>query len=52
MALQADSPAIHNAEPASCPANDQRGWPRLLNNQCDSGAYEWAWLAFQPFISK
>ena len=52
MALQAGSPAIHHADPAICPVTDQRGWPRLLQGLCDSGAYEWSWLAFQPFISK
>jgi CSLREA domain-containing protein len=52
MALLPGSPAIHYAGLAYCPAQDQRGWPRWLQNQCDSGAYEWAWSLFHPFISK
>ncbi len=52
MALQESSPAIHYASAGVCPATDQRGWPRLLQGVCDSGAYEWVGLLFQPFISK
>jgi predicted outer membrane repeat protein len=52
MALRAASPAIHHAVLADCPLIDQRGWPRWLQNQCDSGAYEWSWLLFHPVIGK
>jgi predicted outer membrane repeat protein len=52
MALHANSPAIHHAVPANCPAQDQRGRLRGLPYYCDSGAFEFYWLLFQPFISK
>jgi CSLREA domain-containing protein len=40
IALQAGSPAIGEARPESCPAIDQRSFPR--NENCDVGAYEFA----------
>jgi hypothetical protein len=52
MALLSSSPAIHHAILSTCPARDQRGYPRGLPNHCDSGAYEWTWSLFQPYISK
>ncbi|MBL8056716.1 MAG: DUF11 domain-containing protein [Anaerolineales bacterium] len=38
--LLASSPAIDHANPATCPAQDQRGVARL--GQCDIGAYEYS----------
>ncbi len=52
LALLSGSPAIHAAVLGNCPSTDQRGWTRGLLNQCDSGAYEWAWMLFQPLIRK
>ncbi|MBI5668836.1 MAG: right-handed parallel beta-helix repeat-containing protein [Chloroflexi bacterium] len=37
-ALQANSPAVNNANPAACPPRDQRGTPR--EGICDIGAFE------------
>jgi CSLREA domain-containing protein len=45
-ALWSDSPAIDSADPASCPADDQRGTQRPVDGDgdgtasCDVGAYE------------
>jgi beta-glucanase (GH16 family) len=39
-ALNADSPAIDAANPASCPATDQRGVARPQGPGCDAGAVE------------
>lgn len=39
-ALQAGSPAIDAADPATCPDSDQRGVPRPQGAGCDVGAYE------------
>jgi hypothetical protein len=45
-ALWSDSPAIDSADPASCPADDQRGTPRPVDGDgdgtasCDVGAFE------------
>ncbi len=45
-ALWADSPAIDSADPASCPADDQRGTARPQDGDgdgtanCDVGAFE------------
>jgi len=52
LALLTGSPAIHKAVLGNCPLTDQRGWRRGLLNQCDSGAYEWVWMLFQPLIRK
>jgi hypothetical protein len=52
MALIANSPAIQHAVLANCPVQDQRGRLRGLPYHCDSGAFEWYWLLFQPFIGK
>lgn len=40
MALQADSPAVDSADPASCPMTDQRGVTRPQGPRCDIGAFE------------
>jgi CSLREA domain-containing protein len=40
IALQGGSPAIGGARPESCPAIDQRSFPR--NENCDVGAHEFA----------
>lgn len=40
MALLAGSPAINAADPARCPATDQRGLPRPQLGGCDIGAFE------------
>lgn len=48
-ALGAESPAIGAANPATCPATDQRGHPRLADSDgttsafCDIGAYEFGY---------
>ena len=39
-ALTANSPALHAADEASCPATDQRGMPRPMGSGCDIGAFE------------
>ena len=40
-ALPADSPAVDNGVSANCEAKDQRGEPRLLDDEsCDIGAFE------------
>jgi hypothetical protein len=39
-ALLAGSPAIDAADPAACPAVDQRGVPRPQGPACDAGAFE------------
>jgi len=40
-ALPADSPAVDNGVNANCEAKDQRGEPRLLDDEsCDIGAFE------------
>ncbi len=39
-ALLGGSPAIDAADPAACPATDQRGIPRPQGLRCDIGAYE------------
>ncbi len=36
------SPAINAGDNASCPAFDQRGFPRPMDGICDIGAMEWA----------
>jgi predicted outer membrane repeat protein len=47
LALQDNSPAIDAANPAHCPATDQRGVPRPVDGDgdstavCDIGAFEW-----------
>jgi hypothetical protein len=45
MALLPGSPAIDAGDPATCPATDQRGWPRVDGDDiggavCDIGAHE------------
>lgn len=40
MALLAGSSAFDNADPALCPALDQRGALRLAGGRCDIGAFE------------
>jgi hypothetical protein len=40
MALLAASPALDAADPAFCPATDQRGWARPFGAGCDIGAFE------------
>jgi hypothetical protein len=50
--LLTGSPAIPKAVLGNSPLTDQRGWRRGLLNQCDSGAYEWVWMLFQPLIRK
>lgn len=47
MALRLGSPAIDAANPAFCPATDQRGVPRPLGGGCDIGAVEAAHLSLQ-----
>jgi predicted outer membrane repeat protein len=39
-ALLVGSPALSAADPAHCPAADQRGEPRALGGPCDIGAFE------------
>jgi hypothetical protein len=39
-ALEIGSPAIDAGDNAACPAIDQRGIGRPVNNGCDIGAYE------------
>ena len=39
-ALQPGSPALDTADPARCPAVDQRGMARSQGSACDAGAYE------------
>lgn len=61
--LGEDSPAIDTGDPASCPATDQRGFPRPFDGDgdglavCDMGAYEYGstgldFSLFLPFILK
>lgn len=50
MALQAGSPAIDAADPASCLPYDQRGWPRF-GTRCDIGAYEFPYSAIRGRIT-
>lgn len=38
--LANDSPAVNAANPATCPASDQRGMSRPQGSACDIGAYE------------
>jgi hypothetical protein len=40
LALLPGSPGIQQGNPASCPATDQRGYPRHIPTSCDIGAYE------------
>ncbi|MBL9136272.1 MAG: hypothetical protein JNK85_10405 [Verrucomicrobiales bacterium] len=40
FALLADSPALDSADPALCPADDQRRAPRPNGKGCDIGAFE------------
>ena len=40
VGLLPGSPGIDQANPAQCAATDQRGFPRLIDAQCDIGAYE------------
>lgn len=46
MALQAASPAVNAGNPATCPGDDQRGYPREA--ACDIGAYELGSVPFEP----
>ena len=39
-ALETGSPALDTADPAGCPATDQRGVTRPQGAGCDVGAYE------------
>ncbi|MDP9325309.1 MAG: right-handed parallel beta-helix repeat-containing protein, partial [Candidatus Dormibacteraeota bacterium] len=40
MAIGPGSPALDTADPALCPATDQRGAARRTDNACDIGAFE------------
>jgi hypothetical protein len=46
MALQPGSPAVDAGNPATCPGDDQRGYPR--DAACDIGAYELGSVPFEP----
>lgn len=48
MALQTGSPAIDSGVPATCPGDDQRGYPR--SGLCDIGPYELGAAPFEPSI--
>jgi hypothetical protein len=41
MAIPLGSPAFNTADPARCPATDQRGYPRPQLGGCDIGAFEY-----------
>ena len=47
-ALLAGSPAIDAGDDTTCPASDQRGFPRPQGTACDIGAYESEFAAPQP----
>jgi hypothetical protein len=46
------SPAIDQADPAFCPAVDQRGHPRPVGDDCDLGALERGGWLFLPLMQR
>ena len=53
MALLSGSPAINTGNNAVCPSTDERGIPRMVNNVCDIGAFEfWSatYTAYLPLM--